>query len=175
MTLKWKSVLLMSVVFALWWTPTARPDVYTSSHPWIKTWTARDHDLSQSIAVASKIFRVSSDWLWSCNSSEGGTTARETLAQTIRNPWSHGGKGWNTQGSYAFGPWQFMLDRKPPQHSGDWGTFGRYVHAAFSAAKLRNVAVPYRFKRPDSYVGQAITTAYMFSIGQSGQWTGRGC
>lgn len=68
-----------------------------------------------------------------------------------------------------------MLGRKPPQDAGDWGTFGRYVHSAFIAAKLRGVAVPYRFKRPDSYVGQAITTAYMFSIGQSGQWEGAGC
>lgn len=78
-------------------------------------------------------------------------------------------------GSYAFGPWQYMLGARPPSSSRQWGTFGKYVHSAFRAARDRGASVPYRFKRPDSFVGQALTTAFMFKIGQSGQWAGAGC
>lgn len=175
---RWLLTLAICSGLLLVWAPSASSSSgtnYSSSHPWIKLWSTRDQSLYHSTRVAANIFRVSQSWLAACNRSEGGNTARETLRVTISNPYAYDGKGWNTQGSYAFGPWQFMLGSKPPYSSRQWGTFGSYVHSAFSAAKRRGYAVPYRFKRPDSFVGQAITTAYMFAIGQSGRWTGRGC
>lgn len=146
---------------------------WPDSNPWIGLWTRRDYDLAESIRVAASTFRVSARWLTDCKDDEGGDTARRTLAVTLHTGF---GKGWNAggRGTPAFGPWQFMLDRKPARH-GEWGTFGRYVHAAFAKARERRVFVPFRFKTPDSYVGQAITAAFMFSINQSHQWTGAGC
>lgn len=40
---------------------------------------------------------------------------------------------------------------------------------------VKNVAIPRQYKRWHSKVGQAYTAAYMFHIGQSGQWAGKGC
>jgi len=152
---------------------TARGDVYTQQHPWIKKWTKKDHSLSKSIEAASWTFKISAGWLWACNEAEGGNVSRRKLAVSIRHS---EGKGWNVTGhSAAFGPWQYMLGARPPSGPHEWGTFGSYVHAAFRDAKARGVAIPYRFKRPDSYVGQAITTAYMFKHGLSWHWVGAGC
>jgi hypothetical protein len=171
---KW-TTLLVSMVMVMVLTPSASSGTYPSSHPWIKLWAQRDRSLVASTRVAATIFGVSESWLRSCNRAEGGNIARWKLAITIRHPWAYNGAGWNIIGSYAFGPWQYMLDRKPPRSPADWGTFRSYVHPAFVAAKRRTVSVPYRFARPDSFVGQAITTAYMFSIGKSGHWSGEGC
>jgi hypothetical protein len=146
---------------------------WPASNPWISLWTSRDHDLRASEHVAAVTFGVSESWLRSCRSSEGGSTARETLRWSLRR--AVYGLGWNTTGSNAFGPWQFMLDTKPAGSPREWGTFRRYVGPAFAEARRHRVFVPSRFKTPDSYVGQAMTAAFMFSIGQAGQWTGAGC
>lgn len=50
------------------------------------------------------------------------------------------------------------------------GTFYGNAPAAFRAAH-----VPARYMNIFSFVGQAYTAAYMFSIGQSRQWVGAGC
>lgn len=139
---------------------------------WVRLWARRDHSLAQSIRVASATFGVSEAWLRACNRDEGGNVARWKLAVSLRRGY---GPGWNNRGSSAFGPFQFMLDDRPPDHSGEWGTFGRYDDAAFRAARARRVNVPMRFKRPDSFVGQALTAAYMFKTGEADQWQGAGC
>lgn len=145
---------------------------WTQRNPWIRQWTRRDHDLGASIAVAAHTFHVSASWLAQCKDDEGGDTGREVLRWSLRS--GPHGRGWNLSGSYAFGPWQFMLDDKPAG-PGEYGTFGRYVHAAFAVARRRGLTVPFRFKTPDSYVGQALTAAFMFAAGQSGQWSGARC
>jgi len=68
-----------------------------------------------------------------------------------------GGEPWvmNTSGSGAGGWFQFMEST----------LYGNVKH----------VDIPRRYKRWNSKVGQAYTAAYMFKIGQSGQWTGPGC
>lgn len=156
-----------------WVRVSAQATASPKPNPWIALWTSRDRDLPTATKIAAATFGVSYDWLRSCNRSEGGGTGRLTLAYSLRHYVS--GRGWNRSGSRAFGPWQFMLDQKPAPSSTQWGTFGSYVHAAFLRARARHVYVPFRFKTPDSYVGQAMTAAYMFSIGKSSHWTGAGC
>lgn len=75
---------------------------------------------------------------------------------------SEGGhNGWvmNHGGSGAGGWFQFMS-----------GTFYGYVGKARYVNRF-----PAKYAYWQSRVGQAYTAAYMFKIGQSGQWTGAGC
>lgn len=71
----------------------------------------------------------------------------------------HGGWVMNHGGSGAGGWFQFM---RP--------TFYGYVQRARSVNRF-----PAKYAYWESRVGQAYTAAYMFKIGQSGQWTGAGC
>lgn len=104
---------------------------------------------------------------------EGGNVNPQTLRNSLC---SSGGTGWNTQGSAAFGPFQFMLDyRGACFNASSWGTFGVYDDAAFMAAKKAGVPVPYRFKHPASNVGQAITAAYVIRHVGLGPWCASQC
>lgn len=120
---------------------------YGPHHPWIRYWNARERQNALALKTAAGIFGVKYRWLRTCNLHEGGD----------RMVWNH-------EGSKAFGPMQFMS-----------GTFWAHVHRAFSAAKARRRPVPFRFKRWDSYVGQAVTAAWMFATGRSYHWSGYGC
>lgn len=158
---------------------TREPLRYPDDNAWIRTWTHKDQSIYASMTTAAKVFRVSEHTLRSINDGEGGNVSPEKLRVTICHPWKLGAIGWNTQGSAAFGPMQFMLDyRGACNDSGAWGTFGAYDDAAFKDAKRRGVAVPYRFKHPASNVGQAIVTAYMLatpSTGGIGHWCASMC
>jgi hypothetical protein len=104
-------------------------------------------DFHRALELASKTFRVSYSWLHNCDHDEGSDRMV-----------------WNTGGSGAFGPMQFMR-----------GTFYSNVGRAFSTARARGVKLPARFARWDSNVGQAFTAASMFSRGLSSHWTGASC
>lgn len=145
---------------------------WPASNPWIRRWTVADGSIHPALSLAGRIFGVSYGWLHACVHSEGGHVSARKLRRALR--WGTQ-PGWNTAGSYAFGPFQFMLSEKPAPRATEWGTFGAYAEAAFTSARLRGQPVPYRFRRPDSNVGQAVVAAFMFSHGHSGQWTGAGC
>jgi hypothetical protein len=102
---------------------------------------------------------------------EGGNINPRTLKLSLCSATQ---PGWNLSGSYAFGAFQFMLDRKPAC-GGGWGTFGSYVHAAFASAKKLGHPVPFRFKTPASNVGQAVTAAYMLAHGGLHHWCASMC
>lgn len=139
---------------------------------YIHAWTLRDQSIHQSIEAAAFIFKVNAGWLHTCNGSEGGSVSPDRLRHSLRKGTQ---PGWNLSGSYAFGAMQFMLDRKPAPRRGDWGTYEKYSPVAFAIAKDRGFWVPARFDTPSSNVGQAITAAFMFAAGMSGQWSGAGC
>jgi hypothetical protein len=110
-------------------------------------WSQYESHFHNALTLASRTYGVSYSWLHNCGHSEGSD----------RMVWNHGGSG-------AFGPMQFMR-----------GTFYGNVGSAWSYAWSRGVRVPTSYKRWNSNLGQAMTAAYMFRIGQSGQWTGAGC
>ena len=158
-----------------------QPLKFKDDNAWIKLWDKRDVSIYPAMKVASSIFRVSYNTLATINDREGGNIHRDRLRVTLCSPWAlgnggGGGVGWNNSGSYAFGPMQFMMDRKPAcnVHS-NWGTFEAHDNAAFQDAKRRGVPVPYRFKTPASNVGQAIVAAYMISQGGIGHWCASLC
>jgi hypothetical protein len=166
--------LVLSLLFLLLLLPAtaqAQQSRYDGTR-WIRLWEKRDASLSESTRIAAATHRVSESWLRSCNGSEGGNVSVRKLRVSLVRGW---GPGWNLAGSYAFGPWQYMLGDRPPDGPHEWGTFGAYDDAAFWATRARGVNVPFRFKRPDSNVGQALVTAYMFSRGLSSHWVGAGC
>lgn len=107
---------------------------------------------------AARALKVSASWLLACARSEGGL-----------GPQSY--NRMNTAGSGAGGNWQFMS-----------GTFYGYVRSALRAAGVTKY-IKKRYgtkKNPSGLIWlnseqQAYTAAYMFSIGQSRQWTGPGC
>ena len=143
---------------------------------YLRYWEHRDNDTKKALKSAAFIFRISHSWLSACNDAEGGHNDPEVLRWSLRT--GPHGRGWNTSGSppsNAFGAMQFMLDRKPAPNPGDWGTYERYAPAAFGVARARGYWVPARYNTPASNVGQAITAAFMFAIGESGQWAGAGC
>lgn len=63
------------------------------------------------------------------------------------------------------------------EHSGAGGWMQFFPHTFFSYASHDQVArvIPHRYIDWYSPVGQAYTAAYMFDIGQDGQWEGQGC
>jgi hypothetical protein len=106
-------------------------------------------DFDTSLRFASNLFNVSFSWLHGCAHAEGG----------------HGRWVPNSSGSGAGGWMQFMS-----------GTFYGNVDSAFYAANRRLAHnIPAQYKSWYSRLGQAVTAAYMFRIGQSGQWTGAAC
>jgi hypothetical protein len=139
---------------------------------YIAAWERRDHDTKAALKAAAFIFKVDYNWLSDCNDAEGGNNDPQRLASNLR---TGAQPGWNLSGSSAFGAMQFMMDRKPAPNSGDWGTFEKYQPIAFDISKGRGFWIPARFNTPASNVGQAITAAFMFAAGQSGQWSGAGC
>lgn len=101
---------------------------------------------------AATAFGISSSWLIACALDEGG------LGPSDFDKMNYGGSG-------AGGNWQFMS-----------GTFFGHVNAALARVGLTS----YIKRRWGGIIWlnseqQAYTAAYMFSIGQSGQWTGAGC
>lgn len=155
---------LVAVIVAVLSTCGVTSTAQAKQHPkhenaWIKMWADRDESIWPSIKVASHVFNVSEWTLRSIVNGEGGNVNPRTLKSSLC---SYSGTGWNTAGSSAFGPFQFMLDFRGACMNGNaWGTFGSYDDAAFRAAKRIGIPVPYRFKHPASNVGQAITAAYM--------------
>lgn len=147
---------------------------FKDDNAWIQKWTRIDRSVYTSINVAARTFNVSSHTLRAIVGAEGGNINPAKLRVTLCNPYAYGiagggGLGWNNIGSFAFGPFQFMLDAKPAcMNHRLWGTFGDYDDAAFRAAKSKGVAVPYRFKHPASNVGQATTAAYMLATPSTG-------
>lgn len=142
------------------------PLVYKANNKWITKWSKIDQSIWASNHIAAQIFGVSEYLLNDIVSHEGGNVNPTTLSQSLCLGY---GKGWNYQGSYAFGAFQFMLSHKPAcyNHS-DWGTFACCDFAAFKAAKESGFAIPYRFKNPASNIGQAITASYMISHPSTG-------
>lgn len=129
-------------------------------------WSARDLSIWPAVHFAAQLFGVSEYTMRDIVNGEGGNVNPTTLRASLC---SYGGTGWNTQGSDAFGPMQFMLDRRAACFdASSWGTFGSYDDAAFAAARARGVIVPDRYKNPASNVGQAITTAYMLATPSTG-------
>ena len=110
-------------------------------------WSTYERNFHNALTLAARTYGVSWSWLHNCGHSEGSD----------RMVWNHGGSG-------AFGPMQFMR-----------GTFYGNVDAAWRFAWRRGVKVPTSYKRWNSNIGQAMTAAYMFRIGQSGHWVGAGC
>jgi hypothetical protein len=108
-----------------------------------------DTDFHSSARFATNLFNISYSWLHGCAHAEGGD-----------GRWVS-----NTQGSGAGGWMQFMS-----------GTFYGNVDNAFASANAKLARnIPARYKSWYSRLGQAVTAAYMFRIGQSGQWTGAAC
>lgn len=147
--------------------------VFVHKVTWVEKWEKADESIYPAIHIASRIFRVDESLLDKIVGDEGGNVDPQTLHSSLC---TGSQPGWNNRGSYAFGPFQFMLDRKPAcMVETEWGTFGAYDDAAFHAAKKLGVAVPYRFKSPASNVGQAITAAYMVSTGGLYHWCASQC
>lgn len=145
---------------------------YPPSHPWIKKWTKVDRSVYTSINKAAFIFKASPHTMRAIVGGEGGNISPRKLRVTLCKPYAFGsagggGLGWNNIGSYAFGPYQYMLDDKPACN-GAWGTFGRWDNEAFAAAKKRGFPIPYRFKTPASNLGQSVVTAYMLTHRHTG-------
>lgn len=135
---------------------------YPASHPWVKKWSKRDRSIWPANRVVARIFHVSEGTLDELVGAEGGNINPGRLHNSLC---TGAQPGWNTQGSYAFGPYQFMLSSKPAC-SRAWGTFGAYDDSAFQYVKRLGYPVPYRFKTPASNVGQAVVAAYIVRIGQ---------
>lgn len=138
---------------------------------WIHKWTQADKSIYPAINKAAWIFRVDSGLLRTIVGREGGNVNPAKLHRSLCNGSQ---PGWNLSGSYAFGPFQFMLDNKPACNSG-WGTFSSYVYAAFRSARQLGHPVPRRFEHPASNVGQAITAAYMIAHGGLHHWCASMC
>lgn len=153
---------LCMVIAALSAVASAQAVRMSSQNHWVHQWAHTDGSIWSANRAAAHVFHVSRGTLDFLVNAEGGNVNPVTLGHSLCSATQ---PGWNTQGSYAFGPYQFMLNSKPAC-SGGWGTFAAYVHSAFTAAKRNGTPVPYRFKTPASNVGQAITAAYIVSIGQ---------
>lgn len=154
-------------------TSTANATRFQSSNAWIQVWTQRDQGIAPSLEAASRIFGVSYGLMDTIVGREGGNVSPATLRTNLC---TGSQPGWNTQGSSAFGPFQFLLAFKAPcMQERSWGTFGSYDDAAFQDAKRRGWPVPYRFKTPASNVGQAITAAYMLANGGLHHWCASMC
>lgn len=174
-----RKLLVLSIVVAALGggvaTHTAKADQFKSNNAWIKLWAARDESIYPAMRVAAAVFHVSYYTLKSINDGEGGNINPRTLHRSLC---SGSQPGWNLRGSYAFGPMQFMLSKKPAC-SGGWGTFSTYASRAFAEAKRLGFPIPARFKSPASNVGQAITTAYMLanpkSTGGISHWCASQC
>lgn len=140
---------------------------------WIEKglWGKIDLSIWPSINYASSVFNVSASTMRTIVGREGGNIHPAKLRATICDPYAYGiagggGLGWNNTGSYAFGPYQFMLSYKPAcNNPSAWGTFGAYDGTAFAAAWQRGHRVPYIYKHPASNLGQSVVAAYMLSIG----------
>jgi hypothetical protein len=111
-----------------------------------RDWAKQDRKFTYALRKAARRYHVSYNWLLACALSEGLSRPGEPFVM------NHGGSG-------AGGWMQFME-----------GTF--YGNAPNAR---RGNKFPRRYVKWNSKVGQAYTAAYMFHIGQSGQWTGAGC
>lgn len=157
-------VAIVALAFALlaWAAPARATDHRYDNTRWVKLWQKRDQSVWTSIPPAATTFQVSSGTMRTIVEREGGNVASWKLQ---RNLCTGGQPGWNNIGSYAFGPYQYMLGSKPACN-GYWGTFGAHDDQAFHEARARGLNVPYRFKTPASNVGQSIVTAYLIRKGQ---------
>lgn len=140
---------------------TGATDAYKNNR-WMSYWSHKDQSIWLAVPVAARAFHVDYGIMQTIVNGEGGNINPRTLKSSLCSGTQ---PGWNTSGSYAFGPMQYMLSSKPACH-GSWGTFGAYMDGAFIEARRRGLKVPYRFKTPASNVGQAIVTAYIISRGE---------
>ena len=109
-------------------------------------WAKQDRKFTYALKKAARRYHVSYSWLLACALSEGLSRPGEPFVM-------------NHEGSGAGGWMQFMES-----------TFYGNAPNARAGNKF-----PRRYVKWNSKVGQAYTAAYMFHIGQSGQWTGNGC
>ena len=114
-------------------------------------------DFHKTLQWGAKHWRVSYSWLHACVHAEGG----------------HGPQMiWNTQGSGAYGPGQFLP-----------GTYTRMAENAYWSLRRGGLRVsralffdPKRPQgRPDTAHGQALAMAHAFSTGRSGEWSASPC
>lgn len=157
-------LIVLVVAFAAMLTFVSSPgaaDVYKKTR-WVQKWSHIDRSIWPSVHVAARRFSVSESLMRDIVNGEGGNVNPQKLRLSLCTATQ---PGWNTQGSYAFGPMQYMLGSKPAC-SRSWGTFGAYDDRAFREARRLGMNVPYRFKTPASNVGQSIVTAYIIRIGQ---------
>jgi hypothetical protein len=111
-------------------------------------WRWYNSNFHYALSLASRTTGVSWAWLHNCDHSEGSDAFV-----------------YNKLGSGAYGPMQFMH-----------GTFYGNVGAAFYFVRHHGApGLPSVYMNWSSNIGQAVTAAYMFRIGQSGQWSGSGC
>jgi hypothetical protein len=124
-------------------------------------WAALDKDVHKAIGYAAATWGVSATWMHSCAHSEGGhgrfvdnkPYIRTTVPRIYGDRWD--GDGWF---QYLSGTWAWMSN------------------AAWKTGRLKGlVRPPIRYKRVDSPLGQAYTTAWAFSRGFSYHWYGSGC
>lgn len=165
---------VMAVNMAATSTATAARHERAHNHhvTWISKWQRADRSIYPAIHKSAWIFKVDENLLRTIVGREGGNVNPTTLHRSLCS--TQGGIGWNLSGSFAFGPFQFMLDSKPACNGG-WGTFGSYVYAAFSSARHLGHPVPRRFQHPASNVGQAITAAFMIRNGGLHHWCASMC
>lgn len=116
----------------------------------LRKYESANTDLHAALRLAARHHGVSYTWLHSCAHSEGHIDGRRSPGGPI-DPFIM-----NHQGSGAGGWMQFMES-----------TFYGNLEGAST--------LPSKYKRWNSKLGQAYVAAYMFSIGQSRQWTGAGC
>ncbi len=120
-------------------------------------WAVRERDFHKALVWATGLFGSSYGWVHGCAHNEGG----------------HGpALIWNTGGSGAYGPGQFML-----------GTWTWMSNAAWKQAAAQGVRIPRHImwggspysSRSDTLAGQAIAMAWAFSRGLSRHWVAPGC
>lgn len=101
--------------------------------------------------------------------------ARFTVA--LRAAASHYGVSYNWLYNCAQsegGVWEWRMNRGG-SGAGGWMQFMSSTFYAYVRHDRVRRVIPAKYRVWNSRVGQAYTSAYMFSIGESHQWTGAGC
>jgi len=122
-----------------------------------KTWRQLRRDFHKALSFSADFWVVSYAKLHACAHAEGG----------------HGPHmAWNSQGSGAYGPLQYMV-----------GTYQSFSNEAFKTAKRAGLKVPTNMmwggsrysSRSDTPFGQAFTTGWAFSVGLNSHWAAWPC
>lgn len=124
-------------------------------------WMLQDRRFTLALKYAARRYHVSYNRLLNCSLSEGLSRPTELWK------WN-GGKVWPAHVKY-------MAKPAGSSGAGGWAQFMKSTLDGNAARPAVRNVVPRRYRHWRSKVGQAYTMAYMFSIGQSGQWSGAGC